>query len=188
MFVLLLYSILLSKTIHNFRAASTGIGAAPCLEGSDSYVSAGDCGEAVGCHEHCQGAGGHGPEGGPHGGRGLAGELVRGASGGAGRACGVRPPVRQVAAGGFAHPAGKLALHRRPGQARPVRHPADPAAPGGRVRGGERLRRWPGGGTDFPYRLPSGRMHQAHEAAVDFQHGGRGHPGGLRQPSPRQGL
>ena len=54
MFVLLLYSILLSKTIHNFRAASTGIGAAPCLEGSDSYVSAGDCGEAVGCHEHCE--------------------------------------------------------------------------------------------------------------------------------------
>ena len=36
--------------------------------------------------------------------------------------------------------------------------------------------------------LPSGRLHQAYQAAVDFQHGGRGHTGGLRQSPARQGL
>ena len=40
----------------------------------------------------------------------------------------------------------------------------------------------------FPHGLLPGGLPEAHETAVDFQHGGFRHPGGLCQPAPRRGL
>ena len=45
-----------------------------------------------------------------------------------------------------------------------------------------------GGRIDLPHSLPPGGLYQAHEAAVDFQHGGQRHPGGLRPPETGPGL
>ena len=44
------------------------------------------------------------------------------------------------------------------------------------------------GRADFPHGLLPGGLPEAHETAVDFQHGGFRHPGGLCQPAPRRGL
>ena len=38
------------------------------------------------------------------------------------------------------------------------------------------------GRIDFPFRLPDGGLQKAVQAPLDFQHGGRRHPGGLCQP------
>ena len=49
-------------------------------------------------------------------------------------------------------------------------------------------RRRPGGRTDLPLCLPNGRLHETRKAALDFQHGGCRHPGGLCKPVPGFGL
>ena len=45
-----------------------------------------------------------------------------------------------------------------------------------------RHRRRARGRADFPFRLPDGGLQKAVQAALDFQHGGRGDPGGLCPP------
>ena len=62
------------------------------------------------------------------------------------------------------------------------------AAAGGRDRGSQRLRRRARGRADLPHGLLPGGLPEAHETAVDFQHGGFRHPGGLCTPAPRCGL
>ena len=44
------------------------------------------------------------------------------------------------------------------------------------------------GEADFPHGLLPGGLPEAHETAVDFQHGGFRHPGGFAKPAPRRGL
>ena len=57
-----------------------------------------------------------------------------------------------------------------------------------RDRGSQRLRRRARGRADFPNGLLPGGLSKAHETAVDLQHGGFRHLGGLCTPAPRRGL